>query len=69
MSLLGPESILVGGWFGDDGASNPNEAALVDGWFSAAGITLEELLELLRRDKAIFVNTDGNYEELRVPPA
>lgn len=67
MSLLGPESILVGGWFGDDGASEPNESVFVDGWWSFAGMTLEELLDILRRNKAIFVNTDGNYEELRIP--
>ncbi|RLG45544.1 MAG: hypothetical protein DRN81_01110 [Thermoproteota archaeon] len=66
MALLGPESILVGGWFGEDGQSEPDEGVYTDGWFLYDGITLDELLAKLRANKAIFVNTDGNYEELKV---
>ena len=66
MALLDNESIIVGGWFGDDGQSTPDDSVLIDGWFSYADITIEELISILRRDKAIFVNTDGNYEELKV---
>jgi len=57
MSLLGPRSIVVGGWFGADGVSAPDINVIVDGWFSP----------LISDIKAIFINDDGNYEEVGVP--
>jgi len=66
MALLENESIIVGGWFGDDGVSDPGDGVMTDGWFTYSGLTLDELIAILRRDKAIFVNPDGNYEEQRV---
>jgi len=58
MALLGPRSIIVGGWFGDDGLSAPDYGAITDGWFSLFGPS---------NIKALFVNSDGNYEEIGVP--
>ncbi len=58
MALLGPRSIIVGGWFGDDGVSAPGDSVITDGWFS-----LSEEADI----KAIFINSDGNYEEFGIP--
>lgn len=58
MSLLGPRSIMVGGWFGADGVSVPDVSVVSDGWFSAP-----EPVET----KALFINENGDYEEIGIP--
>lgn len=58
MSLLGPRSIIVGGWFGTDGVSAPDINIVSDGWF---------VLSPPSDIKAIFVNSEGNYEEIGIP--
>ena len=57
MALLGPRSIVVGGWFGEDGVSAPDASIITDGWFSLSEADV----------KAIFINSDGNYEEFGIP--
>jgi hypothetical protein len=70
--LLPFESTLVGGWFGSDGQSAPDQGVLTDGWYSADE-TLEDVIRrldrleaLLRANKPIFINIDGRFEELVV---
>jgi len=58
MALLGPRSIIVGGWFGADGVSAPDINLITDGWF----LPLPPV-----EIKAIYINSDGNYEEIGVP--
>jgi hypothetical protein len=64
------KSILVGGWFGDDGISVPNEAVLVDGWYGSSVISflssLQDLTDTLVSNRPIYNNTDGRYQEIEI---
>ena len=53
MALLDNESIIVGGWFGDDGQSTPDDSVLIDGWFSYADITTVSYTHLTLPTKRI----------------
>lgn len=69
---LPPESIMIGGWFGNDGQSNPDEQPLTDGWFGGpmSQQDLEDLLNSLIAQlithKPIYINVDGDLEELKL---
>jgi len=69
VSVGTPQAILVGGWFDSDGVSQSTVEPFQDGWFFFVPDTdLDERLTYLeatlRAYKPIFINTDGNLQEL-----
>lgn len=70
--ILTSQSIYVGGWFGGDGESEPNDGVFTDGWFGGdetlADIAnrLARLEALLISHKPLFINTNGQFEELNI---
>ena len=70
---VGVISQLTDGWFGEDGESLPEDWAILGGWWISAEITLEQInnrlirLEtLLMANKPIFINSNGNLQELNI---
>ena len=71
-TLLPPESVFVGGWFGDDGQSAPGLNPLTDGWYGGP-LTPEDIEAILNylvaqliAHKPIYINTNGDLEELKL---
>lgn len=68
--LLAYQSIHVGGWFGSTGESEPGDGVLTDGWYGDSGSTIEERLArletVLALHKPIFINNNGQFEELDI---
>lgn len=72
--LLPPESSMIGGWFGLDGQSSPDEEPLTDGWFGGP-MSCEDTADLLSyligqliAKKPLYINTDGDLEEFKLFP-
>lgn len=70
--LLPTPSIMVGGWFGGDGQSEPNDGVFTDGWYGGPE-SIQDISDRLSRleaaliaHKPIFININGDYEELDI---
>jgi predicted TIM-barrel enzyme len=62
------ESIAVGGWFGSDGQSAATND-IFTGWFTGSPPPDERLMmliDLLKTKKPIFINSNGNLENLKI---
>jgi len=69
---LREDTMFVGGWFGEDGESTPDEHPFVDGWFGGPMTiddiedTLEWLFTQLIENKPIYINSTGDLQEIKL---
>lgn len=70
--IIQEDTMFVGGWFGDDGQSTPDEQPFVDGWFGGPMTqsdfedSLQYLFTKLIENKPIYINPIGDLEELKL---
>jgi len=70
--ILTHQSIYVGGWFGLDGESEPTDGAFTDGWYGGEenlaqlSDRLSRLEALLISHKPLFINNNGQFQELDI---